>query len=221
MINSIKEVRILGERYKFYDYIKSWSAYSIANEIKDHYIIDGLELKEGDVVIDIGAHIGMFSIFYAKNNPGVTFYAYEPCLNNYECLIKNLETNNITNIKAFNLAVTHDSRDVTINMSLDNTGSSSILTNNGNYTNTVKSVTLNDIFKEIGKDKIKILKIDCEFSEYDILYTLEEKNFKNIEYMMGEFHAMKGNTKFDSNKLLKYCLKYINKDKIKIMQITV
>ncbi len=62
------------------------------------------EVKKDDVVIDIGAAFGDFSIFAAKTAKKV--YAFDPNLKRIEQMKKNMVLNNIANIKVYGEAVT-------------------------------------------------------------------------------------------------------------------
>ena len=42
------------------------------------YQIQRGDIRDGSVVIDIGAHIGIFSVFAASQAPNVTVYSFEP-----------------------------------------------------------------------------------------------------------------------------------------------
>jgi hypothetical protein len=52
---------------------------------------------------------------------------------------------------------------------------------------TVKSKTLKTVFDELDIRACKLLKIDCEGSEYEVL--LDFPYFDRIEHMRGEFHT--------------------------------
>ena len=54
------------------------------------YLKQGIVVEEGDVVIDIGANIGMFSMFVARHCKGVRLLACEPSPATYEVLRRNL-----------------------------------------------------------------------------------------------------------------------------------
>jgi hypothetical protein len=56
-------------------------------------------------------------------------------------------------------------------------------------TEKVASRTLDQIFSEFGIDRCKLLKIDCEGSEYEILYSA--KCLNRISNIRGEFHMNK------------------------------
>ena len=65
--------------------------------------INGFE--EGGVFYDIGANVGVFSL-YAALHRNCDVYAFEPESKNYACLHKNLYLNNLAKrVKAFNIAL--------------------------------------------------------------------------------------------------------------------
>ena len=59
---------------------------NINNPVKD-YVFAGFDIKEGDVVIDIGAHIGQVSIYAAVHGKAV--YSFEPDPRNIEKCARN------------------------------------------------------------------------------------------------------------------------------------
>jgi hypothetical protein len=80
----------------------------IRNEIHEEEVIERCLydiVKESKVIIDIGAHCGSHSIIYSKINSSASIFAFEPQKVMYDILCKNVEDNNITNIKTFNTAL--------------------------------------------------------------------------------------------------------------------
>ena len=200
-----------GIDFKFYDFIFSGVTEYMPNEIDD-YNFDSIDFKDGDVVIDIGGNIGTVSIYLAKKYPFLKIYAFEPVKQNYENFLKNIELNNINKdiIKVFNLAITKDRRDVILTSPFYNSGASNIYDNysNGIVLNndiSIKSITFDDIFSNNNILKCKLLKIDCEGAEYEILYSANVENLKNCEYMRAEFHGKKSKQK----DLYNHCNKFI------------
>ena len=211
--NYLYSCKLGGIDFKFYDFIFSGVTEYMPNEIDD-YNFDSIDFKDGDVVIDIGGNIGMVSIYLAKKYPFLKIYAFEPVKQNYENFLKNIELNNINKdiIKVFNLAITKDRRDVILTSPFNNSGASNIYNNfrgSGNIISnnaiSIKSITFDDIFSNNNISKCKLLKIDCEGAEYEILYSANVENLKNCEYMRGEFHGIEDKRK----KLYNYCNKYI------------
>jgi len=54
------------------------------------------DFRHGDVLWDIGANIGVFSLFAALN--GVRVWGFEPFSANYAALVKNIEANDFSNL---------------------------------------------------------------------------------------------------------------------------
>jgi len=137
----------------------------------DEYKIKDIELNDGDVIVDIGANVGIVSIYLAKRFPNAIIYAYEAHPNTYENLIKNIKINNVKNIVAYNLAVySKDNETLDITLDIINTGSSSCFKNvEGQIKETIPTISLDTIITNNNISNIRYLKIDCEGAEFDIL----------------------------------------------------
>ena len=221
--NYIYTVNIDNNLFHFQDSILSESVNMIAHELNNNEYDFNIDFKEGDIVIDIGANVGMVSILLAKKFPFLKIYSFEPLKENYDNFIKNIELNNIPKgvITAENKAVTKDGRLITMSINSANKGGSSttdVISINSIMTkenSQVESITLEEIFKKYYINKLKLLKIDCEGSEYEILYNADTNLLKNIENLRGEFHENKNLTdEYDIDKLCEYVSKYIKNYKV-------
>ena len=65
----------------------------------------GFEIQPGDTVIDIGAHVGFFSVFAARKAKRGRVYSFEPAPQNFALLQKNVALNGIKNIVLHQAAV--------------------------------------------------------------------------------------------------------------------
>ena len=147
---------------------------------------NGLNLPDKPKVIDIGAHVGVVSMYLAKKY-NAEVWAYEPQPQNSRRLVLNIERNGLTDkAHAFNLAVTGDGRDVTIGSNTENSGGNSIY-DSGSFA--AKSITLPEILAEVGE--IDLLKIDCEGAEFEILADPEILR-GNVGIVRGEVHNAHG-----------------------------
>lgn len=61
------------------------------------------QIKSGDVVFDVGANIGLYSILFSQLTDNT--YSFEPTDTYDKLLLPNLERNNIRNVKTFKLAL--------------------------------------------------------------------------------------------------------------------
>ena len=183
---------INGTTFEVVDFATSVAADSVASELsEDAYEIESIAFAPGDVVLDLGSHVGMVSIYLAKKYPLIKIYSYEPSPDNYRHLLTNLRNNNVRNVQPFNQAVTLDGRDLNmIAWYQSNSGGATAQLRQMKLPNRVnfkaESVTLDSIFSERKIDRCKLLKIDIEGSEYEVLWNAQCLN--RIEYLVGEFH---------------------------------
>ncbi|WP_236609057.1 FkbM family methyltransferase [Saccharolobus islandicus] len=148
------------------------------NIIDDYWVFEGvffadeywpLKLSKSDIVLDVGANIGAFTLNVAPKVKHVI--AIEPEPNNFEMLKRNIKLNNFSNITLLNYAVSDREETVYFNT----TGGSAKVSEKGIP---VKAKPLDYILHELGDPKITIMKMDIEGYEGKVLSA-----FKNYEYL--------------------------------------
>lgn len=218
--NNINMVNVDGYSFLFSDLIFSGTVPYVAREMcRGAYDFSNIEFKEGDTVIDIGGNVGMISIYLAKKFPFLKIYAYEPVKKNYENFLTNIKLNKIPDgtIHVENKAITKDGRNVNIVTDCTNTGGSAVAELEIHkfdidfISEDIPSTTLNDIFKDNNIKSCKLLKIDCEGSEYEILYNTNKEFLEKCDHLRGEFHNSRKLKKqnLNSTDLISYCRQYI------------
>jgi FkbM family methyltransferase len=215
---SLHKVLLEDQYFMFCDLITSDTVRMVANEFgHNSYDFSNIDFKEGDVVIDIGGNVGMISIFLAKKFPFLKIYAFEPVKENFENFKRNIKLNNIPDgvITVENLAVTKDARIVNLDINITNSGGSGLSEKKkvgGFQSGDVQSVTLEDIFEKFSLKSCKLLKIDCEGSEYEILYNTDKDILKKCKHLRGEFHENDGIRKqgYSIAALESYCKEMID-----------
>ncbi|MDX2113520.1 MAG: FkbM family methyltransferase [Alphaproteobacteria bacterium] len=144
-------------------------------------------LKAGDVVVDIGAHIGLFSCYVALNYPEVRVLAYEPAAANYEHLIRNIAP--FPQITAYRVALGDGSPLRLQYRRLRDYCSSAFYESHladGAY-EMAYSLTLDEILTP--HERVALLKMDCEGAEWQALLTsklLDER----VEHLRMELHHL-------------------------------
>jgi FkbM family methyltransferase len=218
-MKDIKEYNICNYNFKFEDFSHSCVRDGICSEIiNDTYNINNIPFSNEDIVFDIGANIGIVSIFLAKKYPFLKIYAFEALPENYESLLTNIKLNQIKNIEAFNIAVYKDFCKMKFIMRSDNSGGGTMNSLkqelDDHFVHNVQCKPLDQILDELGINKIKFMKIDCEGSEYDIFYN--SKQISKIEYLSSEFHVNKNlrSKGYNPEDLLQYLSKYIKNNNI-------
>lgn len=150
------------------------------------YEIEKFHINKNDIIIDIGAHIGLFSLLVSKSCLDGKIFSFEPIQENFNLLVDNLKSNKLNNVFPFNLAVAKNTSDV--KLFLDNDDSAhSIFRKDTNFVS-VKSISLQKIFDDNDINFCKILKLDCEGAEYEIIDSLPDKYFEKIQNIIIEYH---------------------------------
>jgi FkbM family methyltransferase len=126
----------------------------------------------GDVVMDVGAHIGSFTMKAAKEvGPTGTVTSFEPSSENFRLLKQNVEANSYKNTRLFNVAV--GSQPGTAQLILHKRrGMNSIYTASNDKPVGIEDVpvrTLDDVAQELGLSKVNFLKIDAEGAELEVI----------------------------------------------------
>ncbi|SDH01692.1 methyltransferase, FkbM family [Paraburkholderia phenazinium] len=74
-------------------HLKAYETRYLYDEVflQKNYVKNGIELRDGDVVFDIGANIGLFSLFVSQRCKGSRIFAFEPSPVTFQVLRANLE----------------------------------------------------------------------------------------------------------------------------------
>jgi len=127
------------------------------------YIYGPVSIKKGDIIIDAGANIGLFSA--VASYLGGIVYSFEPVneiIKNY--LEKTAKLNKNINIVPF--ALSNKNGKTEINISPDNIGQSSLILKPKNFQKQIiNTVTLDDWIKQNNIQRIDFIKADIEGAE--------------------------------------------------------
>jgi len=179
MPNSSSFNRLVKSKYGFCLY--NQNDIYIGKSIEEYGEFSSLEsdlfgefCKSGDVVIEVGSNIGTHTQILSKLVQNGIVFAFEPQRLVYQTLCANLALNSITNVFAYNEAVSSDAGKILVpelefhkknnfgGISLNNT-------KNGIWVNQIKLDQFND-----GIKKLSFLKIDVEGMEVDVLNGAKE-----------------------------------------------
>lgn len=138
--------------------------------IREPFLTESIqkEIKEGDVIVDIGANIGYYALQEARlagDNGKV--YAIEPVPGNVELLKKNIELNNYSNMKVFQLAVGDVNKTDYIYVS-DCRNTASMIKTQASIDKVPVQVTTLDKFLE-NKPLPNLIRMDVEGYEVEIV----------------------------------------------------
>ena len=126
-------------------------------------------VKEGDVVVDVGANIGYYTIILSKIvGKSGKVYAFEPDVSNFQILTKNVMINDCTNVELVQKAVTESTGMVDLYLNDINLGGHRIHpTLSGTRNVEVSAISLESYFPD--NQTIDFLKMDIEGAEFQAM----------------------------------------------------
>lgn len=168
-------------------HFKDWSNSHIPEILQEIYLQriyhQYLVHKKDAIFFDLGLNIGLWSMYaaqYAK-----TIYSFEPAKESYDIALQNLKDNGITNVQAFQKAVSTEDGEMMLYHSTNSTMNSlKPEVNNTQVKETVATIRLDTFCTENKIEHIDFAKIDVEGSEAE-LFTSD--SFKNIVPFLDTF----------------------------------
>ncbi len=142
--------------------------------------IDGWTMRgDTEVFFDIGANMGIYSLYAGYKHPTAEVFSFEPVSNNYTALQQNVWLNKSTNVHPFNLALANENSITNLYLSDTRVGNSgaqigkAINEKGEKYqalrVEVVLSISLDRLISEFGLPIPSYVKIDVDGHETDIL----------------------------------------------------
>jgi len=153
-----------------------------------------------DVVVDIGANIGTFSVYAATIGRSSRVIAFEPHPENYALLCRNVEANNLCKVECVNAGVAGERGPCFLEVNAQNAGAHRLLIGKEVENATVCQVqtcTLPDVFEQYHLDTIDYLKMDCEGAEFAIFGATPDNYLRRIKRISMETHPVPGKSVVD------------------------
>jgi FkbM family methyltransferase len=158
--------------------------------IEESYTGSGFYVpKAGDLVLDIGANVGVFAIYLAHQNRECRIVALEPFPENFEYLCRNLEVNCIRNVEPRQVALSAS----TCAAYMVQVGTRSLdhvlrADPGGGVCYQVETCSLEDLLCSGGTRRVSLLKMDIEGSEYDVFAQADPTILSCFERIAVEYH---------------------------------
>jgi FkbM family methyltransferase len=195
------EIRIAKVgNYKFYVNIAEYSGVSLYffgehNEAFSAWLVSQL-VNQGDICIDIGANVGSYTFLMASNTGSEgNVFAFEPQQNLYKLLLDSVKMNEASSFISVDCRALYSKSGETLKFYLSdnpsNSGTSSLI-NHGVFVREenhilIQTVTLTDYFQEKRIEKSKLVKIDVERAELEVLQGMNDLlKEQRIDYIVLE-----------------------------------
>jgi FkbM family methyltransferase len=149
------------------------------------------KIKKGDVVLDIGANIGYYTLIFAKlvGEKGKVF-AFEPDPTNFSILKKNIEINGYKNVVLAQKAISDKNGKIKLYICEDNRGDHRIYDSHNNRQSIeIEAIRLDDYFKDYNGN-INFIKMDIQGAEGGATQGMSNILQKNNLKVISEFWPM-------------------------------
>lgn len=193
------------------------------------YTRHGITIREGDCIFDVGANIGMFTLFAHQHCKDVAIYAFEPAPPAFEMLSINVALHGV-NARLFNFGLASTARSDTFTFYPDSSGMSSFYPNKEEEEHVLSTImlnqrprqqragleylqqhmhewleerfqaesfscslrTLSQVLAEQQLERIDLLKVVVQKSEWEVLAGIQEDDWSKIRQLVLEVYDMDG-----------------------------
>lgn len=147
-----------------------------------------LKPQLGDIVIDVGAYVGMFTVKASKTvGEKGTVVAIEPAPGNLQFLKEN--TDGLSNVVTVEKAVSDEIRQQRLYISKASACHSLIYPQEAYYT--LKTDTIDNIVRSLQLPRVDYVKIDAEGAELEVLKGAEETlATNNVKLSIASYHTL-------------------------------
>jgi FkbM family methyltransferase len=146
--------------------------------------------KKGDVIVDVGAYIGEFTVYASKlvGDKGKVI-CIEPDKGNIKLLKKNIKLNNLKNVVLIEAGLWN--KDCNLSFKVNAAGSK--FDSSDNLIKKVRAVRLDTLFKELNLSKVNMIKMDIEGAEIEALEGCKKiMKLNNIHFAIASYHKING-----------------------------
>jgi FkbM family methyltransferase len=151
-------------------------------------LVPGYIAKRNDVIINIGAHIGVFVLVASASAPDGTVFAIEASKETYNFLRINTALNNAKNISIHNIAIAEKNGPCTLYFDTGHWGHS-ITKQLSTRTEIVKGLTLEKFLSENGIERCNLMYLNCEGAEFPILLTSSRETLQKFDTIQADCHT--------------------------------
>jgi FkbM family methyltransferase len=144
-------------------------------------------VRDGDVVVDVGAYVGYFARFVLDTAPGAHVISLEPMPSNNAALVDNVGDE----VTVERLALADRNGPLTIYDFGDDASACHSIYDLGVDDAApveVEAVTLDELLRRHSLSNVRLLKLDCQGAEYDALTATPESVLRRIDYLSIEVH---------------------------------
>ncbi len=139
-------------------------------------------------ILDVGANIGVSTIWFSEHCPFARIFAVEPSSETSARLLQNIERNGLGNrVSVLNVALGKGGQPLYLVFG-EHSGLAHTDTEPHEGSQMVWSADLRTVLEIVG-GHVDVMKIDCEGAEYEIILGADDRTLSQIDSIVGEYHG--------------------------------
>ena len=149
--------------------------------------------SEFQTVIDVGANVGYFSLAALSRNPLAKVFSFEPMPNNFDLLSAYKSESEYSQWTIKNMAISGEAGQLELHYNANEHFTTSASIGESDLEPDVahvEAVTLEQALESENLDYVDFLKLDCEGSEYPIIYQSRKETLGKIGCISIETHKL-------------------------------
>ena len=159
--------------------------------VEEVYAQAGIRIAPEDTVVDIGANLGVFSLWASSRCESGRVVAVEPSPRMADFARRNAARNRRSNITVLQVACGGSAGRAVLYTAYGDEARNTLDPHSASSAQAlaeVEVVTLSELFRRTNVENCNLLKIDCEGSEYDLLLKSPIEIFSRIHQIALEYH---------------------------------
>ena len=140
------------------------------------FISDYLNELRSPLILDLGANIGLGSVYFSQFCTGGTYICVEPNQDNIEALFYNLKSNHMKH-KVVEKGIWHETTKMFLEKTSESWTACLKKQDKDHKCQQIETTTISDIIVENQIDIIDLIKIDIEGAEYNLFFESESLDF--------------------------------------------
>jgi len=145
--------------------------------------------RDTDVIIDVGAHIGTFSLLASSVAEHGKVFAIEASEDSFNFSLINFALNQRLNISAHHIALSDKNGVSTLYHSTGNWGHSTVKQRSHASSETIDSCTLSAFFEQNNISECHFMKMNCEGGEFPIILNTPHDVLKRFHALLILYHC--------------------------------
>ena len=205
----LKQIKIDNVSFKIYINNSHELNRALTFNTKEEDTLAWLKNNPGLDLVDIGANVGIYSLYFAKISENSQIYSFEPDASSFTSLVKNISANSTSNIKAFCIAIGSKKGfyemnfyDFAAGAGAGSIDSEYIFTNakdKKKYVQQTFCETLDNCSEELIFTENCLVKIDVDGPEYEIIKS--GKNFLSSNKVKSVMIEINSKNEIDKHKI--------------------